>query len=277
MPSEADRAAVLAAVDRAVRLRFSLSTAAFAELLLERFSRGPAEPDPGGRASRLCLNDLYLAVACSHGDDEAWREFRERYFEYIRAFTKRFVHGRAAADVADDVIADLWQRGRLAQFDGRSTLRTWLGAVAAHAAINAGKVERRVAALEPEAMAQASRGAPSVDTIEDREAHRVFAGLVGHALAELGPEEKLLLLLYYEQKLTLDQMEGVLGASKATLSRRLDRLRQALRHSIETAARRDLRVSAEALRERLDYARLELDLATALGGGSVKGGGRGVV
>ena len=49
------------------------------------------------------------------------------------------------------------------------------------------------------------------------------------ALAELEPDQKLLLLLYYEQGLTLDEMVGVLGASKATLSRRLDRLRRSLR------------------------------------------------
>lgn len=277
---EADRGALRVVIERAVRPRFSFSIEGFTDFVLERISAGPAERDPAGYVSRLCLDDLYLAVACSRGDDDAWRECRERYFEYIRGFTKRFLHDRAAADVADDVIAELWQRGRFAQYDGRSTLRTWLGAVAAHAAINAGKVERRRTPFEPGARDRVLTGARSPateDPTEDLETRRVFAGLVSDALAQLDSDQKLLLLLYYEQKLTLDQMEGVLGTSKATLSRRLDRLRRSLRESIETKARVELQVSAETLRERLDYARLEFDLATALGGGSVKGGGGGVV
>lgn len=277
---EADRGALRVVIERAVRPRFSFSIEGFTDFVLERISAGPAERDPAGYVSRLCLDDLYLAVACSRGDDDAWRECRERYFEYIRGFTKRFLHDRAAADVADDVIAELWQRGRFAQYDGRSTLRTWLGAVAAHAAINAGKIERRMTPFEPEVRERVPPGARSTaaeDPTEDRETHRVFAGLVSGALAQLDAEGKLLLLLYYEQKLTLDQMAGVLGTSKPTLSRRLERLRRGLRDAIEITARRDLCVSADTLRERLDFSRLEFDLATALGGGPVKQGGGGDV
>ena len=109
------------------------------------------------------------------------------------------------------------------------------------------------------------------------ECGNVFAGLVSGALAQLDAEGKLLLLLYYEQQLTLDQMAGVLGTSKPTLSRRLERLRRGLRDAIEITARQDLRVSADTLRERLDFSRLEFDLATALGGGPVKQGGGGDV
>lgn len=219
-------------------------------------------------------DDLELAKACCRGDEDAWREFRERYFTYIRDFAKRFVHERAAADVADQVIADLWQRSRLAQFDGRSTLKTWLGAVVAHAAINAAKVERRTTTLTPRTWERASitTAAPP-----DDDSGRAFALLVERAIGELEPEGKLLLLLYYEQGLTLDEMVNVVGGSKATLSRRLAGLRSALRDAIDANARRELHVDADALRERLDFARLEFDLAAALGGGRMEGKGDGVV
>lgn len=279
-PRDHDRAVFLAAIRRTVKPRFSLSTEAFADLLLERIQARSSEPDPIAYAKRLCLDDLYLAMACTRGDEDAWREFSERFFDFVRTFTQRFVHDRAAADVADTVIADLWKRGRLAQYDGRSTLRTWLGAVAAHAAINAGKVEQRLVPLEPALMergAPGDRPSPPHDPTEDQQTHQVFASLVKRALADLDADGKLLLLLYYEQKLTLDQMEPMLGVSKPTLSRRLDRLRRTIRDSIETQARCDLRMSADALRDRLDFSRLDFDLAAALGGGPVKGDGRGVV
>jgi RNA polymerase sigma factor (sigma-70 family) len=220
------------------------------------------------------VSDLELAKACCRGDEAAWQEFRDRYFTYIRDFARRFVHERAAADVADQVIADLWQRARLAQYDGRSTLKTWLGAVVAHAAINAGKVERRTTALTPQMWERASMTA---GVAADQESSRAFTVLVERAIGELTADNKLLLLLYYEQGLTLDEMAIVLGGSKATLSRRLSGLRSALRDAIDANARRELRVDADALRERLDFARLEFDLAAALGGDRVEEKGGGVV
>jgi DNA-binding transcriptional regulator LsrR (DeoR family) len=81
----------------------------------------------------------------------------------------------------------------------------------------------------------------------------------------------VLLLLYYEQGLTLDEIAGTLGGSKATLSRRFKQLRQELREAIEVRAQEELRVDAGTLRERLDFGRLEFDLAAALGGGAMEG------
>ena len=200
--------------------------------------------------------------------------YRERYFGYIRDFARRFVHEQAAADVADQVIADLWQRGRLAQYDGRSTLRTWLGAVVAHAAINAGKRERRMTTLDPGTMEARSR---TVGGAEDEATHRLFATLVTRAVEELEPDAKVLLLLYYEQGLTLDEMVSVLGTSKATLSRRLDRLRRGLRAAIEASALQELRVDSATLRDQFDFARLKFDLEAALGGSAMEGKRDGVV
>ncbi len=211
---------------------------------------------------RTWKDDRQLAAACCEGDEEAWREFRRRYFVYIHDFARRFVNDRAAADVADQVIADLWQRQRLAQYDGRSSLKTWLGAVVAHAALNAGKVERRMTSLD-DAAAPPRTVAPSP---QDEETRRLFATLVRQALAQLEPDDKLLLLLYYEQGLTLEQIEGLFGTSKATLSRRLDRLRRRLREAIDTGSRQQLQTPAAALLNGLDLARLDLDLAAALKG-----------
>jgi RNA polymerase sigma factor (sigma-70 family) len=269
-----DRTEIRSAIERQVRRRFAIPLDAFADVVLERATVHQADRNPLEYISRLCLDDLYLAAACCQGDGDAWQECRERYFSYIRDFARRFVHEGAAADVADQVIADLWQRQRLAQYDGRSTLRTWLGAVVAHAAINAGKRERRMTTLDAgtmEARSQAIGGA------EDEHTQRLFATLVTRAVEELEPEAKVLLLLYYEQGLTLDEMVSVLGTSKATLSRRLDRLRQGLRAAIEASALHELRVDAATLREQFDFARLAFDLEAALGGSAMEGKRDGVV
>jgi hypothetical protein len=61
-------------------------------------------------------------------------------------------------------------------------------------------------------------------------------------------------------------MEGPLRMSKATLSRRLKRVREQLRDSVDRLARGSFGVSADALRDRLELDRLEFDLAALLGG-----------
>jgi RNA polymerase sigma-70 factor (ECF subfamily) len=268
---------LIALIERRVDVRFALTAQAFAESVVERLRSIGTAGAVVERAGALNLDDLYLATACGLGDEAAWRECRERYFRFLREFAGRFLHASAAGDVCDQVIADLWQRRRLARYDGRSTLRTWLGAVLAHAAINAGKVERRTTSLDaasedPGRRLDAARHLPGVPAIESRsfedlEAERVFGDLVRRALGELEPDEKLLLLLYYEQGLTLEQMEPVLHLSKATLSRRLQAVRARLRALMETHAERTLGSGIAALRERLDFSRLDVDLTALLGPG----------
>jgi DNA-binding transcriptional regulator LsrR (DeoR family) len=75
----------------------------------------------------------------------------------------------------------------------------------------------------------------------------------------------LLLRLYYEQEMTLDELGVLLRASAPAISRRLKRAREELRAVIEAQARRRAGESADALRSGLDLGRIELDLGKLLG------------
>ena len=77
------------------------------------------------------------------------------------------------------------------------------------------------------------------------------------AIEDLDASDKLLLLFYYEREMTLQQMERILGKSKAALSRRLERVRGQLRSRIEEHV-------GEARGGEIDLARVTLDLARAL-------------
>ncbi|MGH7558506.1 MAG: RNA polymerase sigma factor [Gemmatimonadota bacterium] len=222
--------------------------------------------------------DFILATACAGGDEGAWKEFEARHFGYIRAFSRRFdLSEEAAADVADGVIADLWQRGTIARFEGRSTLRTWLGAVVTHAALNAAARERRRASMNGSDRT-ASSATVREDAIptgaldrfvisgtggHDPAAREILSGAVASALHSLDPQDRLLVLLYYEQGLTLEQIGGLVGLSKATMSRRLERIRRGLQQGIER------RLGAEGtswseIRPELDLSQLDLDLPALL-------------
>jgi RNA polymerase sigma-70 factor (ECF subfamily) len=263
------RAELLALVRAQVQIRFSLTAETLADRVLS-FPFLDAAPDRRhGQVSRLVLDDLYLALACADGDDDAWREFERAHFAFIRDFSARFLHGAEAGDLASTVIADLWQRRKIAQFQGRSSLRTWLGAVVTRMALNAKASTRlRVAASAPDL---ATVDPPASSDVGDDEG-RALARLMQQAIGRLEPDEKLLLLFHYEQGLSLDAMAPLLGASKATLSRRISALRDRLRQDVETmAAALGGPRAAESLRPAIDRARAEFDLAALLGGTRVKG------
>ena len=265
-PVQRDR--VLALVASQVRVRFALDASTFTERLLELSGAASSDRTPEEHVRRLSLDDLYLARACAQGEESAWEECLARHGDFVRGFARRFLREPAASDVADQVIADLWQRRKMAGYEGRSTLRTWLGAIVAHAAMNAVKTDRRVLRLEgegpgPQGRREHAASPPDLAATEDQS---LFEGLVTTAMKGLSSEDKLLILLHYEQGLTLDEMGIAMGGSKAGLSRRLKRARERLRASIDSLAQSRTGVSAERLRSGIDLSRLRLDLETILGG-----------
>jgi RNA polymerase sigma-70 factor (ECF subfamily) len=255
---------LIAVVQARVSVRFAVDVRSFCERVVQLARRSAA--NPADHATRLSLDDLYLATACAEGDEAAWAECAKTHFSFIRDFARKFLADAAARDLADQVIADLWQRHKIGRYEGRSTLRTWIGTVVANAAVNASRSPRTVG-LRSNPLPDAStvRQPSTPVRLEDAAAERDLAALVAQAVGELAPEDKVLLQLYYEQGLTLDEMEGPLRMSKATLSRRLKRVREQLRESIDRLARGSFGVSADALRDRLELDRLELDLAALLG------------
>jgi RNA polymerase sigma-70 factor (ECF subfamily) len=172
--------------------------------------------------------DLQLAARCTAGEEQAWAEFVRSYRGFMIDFARRIVGGTDADELADSVLADLWERRKLARFEGRSSLRTWLGAVVAHAALNHRRRRPAPAAPPHAAAVDASR-----DPLEDAERRRHLRVALIEAFGGLAAEDRVLLLMHYEQGLTLDEAGAVLDASKSTLSRRLTRTREHLRR--ETA------------------------------------------
>lgn len=267
---------VLALVRSRVRIRFTLTAEQFAQLLLTRAREAGFAGDPAAWVRLLSLDDLYLAQACAHRDEHAWAECSNVHLGFMREFAARFLRADDAVELTGRVFADLWEKRKLAGYEGRSTLRTWLGTVVANAAIQAGKVIRR---REEAAQSEAAAGAqaPAVAP-EDREAAKLLAQVTSEAIEALPRDGKLLLLLHYEQDLSLDEMAPMLDTSKATLSRRLKRLREDIRATIERLAFQKYRTTAADVRARLDLGRIDLDLSALLSnGGAVKGnGGNGV-
>jgi len=206
--------------------------------------------------------DLALVRRCLDGDDEAWRRLVDEYRPRMIDLAMRICSAAAAADVVDAVIADLWEKRKLARYEGRSTLATWLGAVTINAALNA----RRAAGARLEQAIPAERmpdvPAPTPGPNEN-------AGLVKiltDAIAALPSESKLLVLMYYEQQMTLDDAAVLFGRSKSTLSRTLTKAREMIAAEADRLSRERLRIPLTLLRAGADLGTLDLDLRSACAG-----------
>jgi RNA polymerase sigma-70 factor (ECF subfamily) len=258
---------IAALIGARVHLRFHVSADDLAEHVLSIASRAGGNADPIEYVRTLNLDDLYLALACARGDEAAWAECSQLHVAFMRDFARRFLK-MDAADLVDEVIADLWKRGKLERYEGRSSLRTWLGAVVAHAALQAGKATVRGGRADRKAAAE--HGTTSAAQPESEQSARLLADAAAEALTALAAPDKLLLRLYYEQGLTLDEIAPILDVSKATLSRRLKRVRDHVRGNIERITRNRFGLSSDAMRSGVDLRRLELDLGVLLGEGPSK-------
>jgi RNA polymerase sigma-70 factor (ECF subfamily) len=207
------------------------------------------------------MEDLELARACATGDEAGWREMERRHFPFIRAFTRRFgLPDQVAEEVALQVIGDLWRRETIARFEGRSALRTWLGALVTNAALTA---RTRMRAREERERGASPSMAVEAGTPETAELEAALGEVTTAALRALDPHPRLLVLLHYEQELTLEEIGRMEGVSKATMSRRLETIRTGLRAEIDRrlAARG---VTWRELRPEVDLARLDLGLGALL-------------
>ena len=212
-----------------------------------------------GSGSDRAEPDLTLVRRCLAGDEDAWRRLIDAHRQRMIDLARRVLPSVAAADVVDGAIADLWERRKLERFEGRSTLATWLGAVAINAALNA----RRAASGQKARMIPAEGVADVPAPTSAQDEHAPLAEILADAITALPAESKLLVLMYYEQQLTLDQAAALLLRSKSTLSRMLTRARELIVAEAERLSRERLHVGLAALRAGADLSQLDLDLRAA--------------
>ena len=202
-------------------------------------------------------DDQLLARRCLAGEEDAWRALVGRHRRGLITLAQRIVPHGQAEDVVDAVVADLWERRKLNQYQGRSTLATWLGAAVINAALNA----RRATASRSARLADASTSSEAA-TASDAPDSRL-AGILSDAIASLPEEMRTLVLMYYEQGLTLDEASVVFGPSKSALSRQLRQARERILLEARQLAQNRCGTTLEALRGGADLADIELDLREA--------------
>jgi RNA polymerase sigma-70 factor, ECF subfamily len=217
--------------------------------------RMPSVRDHERYLGSLRLEELALACACAAGNDAAWDHFVLEYRPVLYRAADALDPSGGARELADSLYADLFglqldppstevvsgfsrtggeRRSLFRYFHGRSSLATWLRAVLAQRLVDRARVRARTEPLPDEEPAAPAQQAPDPD--RGRYLPLIQAAF-RDALAGLDARDRLRLLYYYAQGLTLAQTGCLLREHEASVSRHLSSARKAIRREVERRLR----------------------------------------
>ena len=161
-----------------------------------------------------------LVERCRAGNREAQRELYDRTSEQIYRLLLKMT---ASPDDAFDLTQETYLKAytRIGQFDGRSTVATWLYRIAVNEAL---QFLRRVS----QTRAKLQEIVPKNGIEPDIEQSAVRFDM-NDAIATLPPSDRAMLLLRYQEGLDYRAIAGVVGCAAGTVASRLNRARRRLR------------------------------------------------
>lgn len=195
---------------------------------------------PTSEALTLCgmlhMNDLYLALSCSRNSDTAWCRFCFLYERHIREIA-RFVCSTAglSRDLADSMIGHIFLPGssgqsRIASYDGRCSMSTWLRAVIKHRAINERNRRLRICeSLDNATEAADSAGLKQINFVETSGYQAVVIETLRRAVESLSAEEQRILALKYVEGQKGIAVAERLGLHASSITRRLTKIHTKIR------------------------------------------------
>jgi RNA polymerase sigma-70 factor (ECF subfamily) len=183
----------------------------------ERAARMLREADPDREVLALIeRGEVRTALRCAMA----------RHGEAVYRYCRGALHDAALAeDVQQQVFIEAYRD--LPHFDGRSTVRTWLFAIARHRVLDAAKARARThARIELDNFADAADPRAAADDLLDDQQLR---DLVAACIDELDENVRTALLLRYQQGFTFEQMAVICGEKAGTLQVRVARALPILR------------------------------------------------
>ncbi len=174
-------------------------------------------------------------AAGSLTDEELFERIYQEQFPFVwRSLGALGVTGPTRDDAAQDVF--LVVHRRLGQFEGRSSLRTWIFAIVEHVAFNHRRSDRRKRSpLTSLDEAQQSNDRDPCERAQDRE----IAEFLEHFLDGLRAEQRILFVLVMVEQMSGPDVAEALGIPLNTAYTRIRAIKQAFRKA--TAAYQERR------------------------------------
>lgn len=180
-----------------------------------------AEPSNQNPAA---LADELLAIRCQLGEPDAFAALVDRWHEPLWLYLRRVT---GDDDTAADAVQDVWLRvlRALPSLRDPARLRSWLFGIAHRTLMD--RLRRRYAEPESEAIDPADLAAP-----EPAPGRAEELELMHEALARMPLLEREVLVLFYLDELSIDQLATTLGIPEGTVKSRLFRARRLLRREL---------------------------------------------
>src|SRR5262249_16347598 len=146
------------------------------------------------------------------GDRDALEALLRRYYRPLRAFIVPLVGGSHADDVLQDIALAIFQNLRYLRHPG--AFRSWAYRLPSRRAFRHLKRERRWTRIDTDLEALAAL--PTLEPLPDALEPTLFA-----AIEQVSPASKAVLLLHYQQDLTIEETAFILDIPVGTAKSRL--------------------------------------------------------
>jgi RNA polymerase sigma-70 factor, ECF subfamily len=203
-------------------------------------------------------NDLYLAFACAQHSSVAWDRFTSIYRKYIHDLTAFVSPVRSMGyELAETLLTDLYLPdrsgySRIASYDGRSSLATWLRPIICNRVINERKRKfNGMTQLNDDLFEKADERAWLSIEMDLRSSRyrELIADSLEQSCNKLTDRERLMLLLRYDNGLQLGQIGHLFGLHQATITRQLERVQEKIRQVVVSLLTYKYELSQEAIDE----------------------------
>ena len=176
---------------------------------------GWAAASPARAAATETFSDEVLIRRSAKGDQLAMRSLFARQRVAFYRWLLRLVDDEALADdLLSDVFLDVWRKA--GSFERRSSVSTWLLAIARHKALSARR-RRTDVELNNDLASTVADPADSPELVLERKNREE---LLRHSLARLSPEHgEVIDLTYYHGK-SIKEIAEIIGINEATVKSR---------------------------------------------------------
>lgn len=217
--------------DRAIEKAAQEAAASFpgVKLAVDVFVAHVRERLEGTSLDKLHLEDLYLACACLHDDQAAWRALDKIHLSRIRDFVARVDSSPAFADevrqrLAEKLLHDPTgtpggKPGKLALYTGKGPLGGWIRVAAVREAQNTRRGVKL--SVDPSDVALASPDHDPELQLLKRKYAREFKEAFAAVLASISQDERNILRLHYLDGLTIEEVGKAYRVSRATAARHI--------------------------------------------------------
>jgi RNA polymerase sigma-70 factor (ECF subfamily) len=230
---------------------------------VERHAASGVEP------SSLHIEDLYLAYACTQGNEAALRAFERRYLSQIDHFLPPRDRDPTFVDELRQALREKFfvtrntESSKIADYSGRGTLHSWVRTATVHTARNMNRARRSDPLRDSDedaVLALASGQDPELSHLKVKY-QPVFKEAIQAAIASLSFEQREVMRLHYLDGLNIDRIGERLGVNRATVARWRTAAKQAIFEEIQRQLRKRLGLSDSEFGSLVQLLRSQIEIS----------------